>query len=96
MITESCYRLYLDDGQMATGEQNINNQIRYFDLGDGHMVRDKMIRYGADRSAYYYDQEGNRFTGTMEYQGRLLEFDAQTGKLKQDVQKFDESINAIY
>lgn len=51
------------------------------------MVRDKMIRYGADRSAYYYDQEGNRFTGTMEYQGRLLEFDAQTGKLKQDVQK---------
>lgn len=87
LITESCYRLYLGDGQMATGEQNINNQIRYFDLGDGHMVRDKMIRYGADRSAYYYDQEGNRFTGTMEYQGRLLEFDAQTGKLKQDVQK---------
>lgn len=87
LITESCYRLYLGDGQMATGEQKINNQIRYFDLGDGHMVRDKMIRYGADRSAYYYDQEGNRFTGTMEYQGRLLEFDAQTGKLKQDVQK---------
>lgn len=87
LITESCYRLYLGDGQMATGEQNINNQIRYFDLGDGHMVRDKMIRYGADRSAYYYDQEGNRFTGTMEYKGRLLEFDAKTGKLKQDVQK---------
>lgn len=87
LITDPCYRLYLANGKMATGEQAIDQNIRYFDLGDGHMIHDQMIRYGADRSAYYYDQDGNRFTGTMEYKGRRLEFDPQTGKLKQDVQK---------
>lgn len=85
-ITDSCYRLYLNDGTMATGEQQVNNQIHYFDLGDGHMIKDKMIRYGADQSAYYYDANGNRFSGKMEYKGRVLEFD-ENGKLKQDAQK---------
>lgn len=87
LITEPCYRLYLSDGKMAVGEQAVNNQIHYFDLGDGHMIRDQIIRYGADRSAYYYDQNGVRFTGSKEYKGRRLEFDGQSGKLINDTQK---------
>lgn len=94
LLPENCCRLYLEDGSMAKGEQTIEEDIYYFDPFDGHMVIGKMVRYGTDRSAYYYDEQGKRYYGTIELNGRLLDFDEETGKLKQDAQKLFDRLSS--
>lgn len=96
VVSKTCLRLYLENGAMAKGEQTMNEDIYYFDPVDGHMVTDQIVRYGTDKSAYYYDKQGRRYSGLIEVDGRLLEFDKETGKLKQDARKlFDRLCSYI-
>lgn len=89
-------RYFKETGKMATGAIEFADGHRYFDKTSGIQLKDQFIRQGNPKKTYYYDENGLRAAGELTIRGRTMDFDVDTGVLKQDLHALlDQCVNLI-
>lgn len=74
--------LFGSDGKMVYGEVKKANGYAFYDVNDGHRLRNSFVQYGSPTKVCWYDENGLRACGKKTIQGHVCVFDDQTGALK--------------
>ena len=80
------------DGKMVTGEVQKSGGIAFYDLSDGHRVKNSFVQYGNPKKVCWYDENGWRVSGRRNIKGHMCRFDDATGALMPDFEDLQRQI----